>query len=389
MAPKLKFWNLVNTDTDNADLYVYGTITNGDGWIYEWFGMEATDQVEFIRELNALGTKKNINVYINSDGGDVYAAHTIHNVLKRNPANITVYIDGIAASAASIIAMAGDVVKMPVNSTLMIHDPLIGISGYFNAQDLDGMKDLLDQVKNGIIAAYAAKSNITEKEISKMMSRQTYLTAKEAVEMGFADEILYDKQIEVVNAGKYVIVNSLSFEMDKLIGNPILQNKPGRMDPMQVPTQAPNVTNAVQTPVNSAPVADAPVAVTSPPSHPTPAPAATPIVNTIDFAAQERARLKAIDEIAANIDPELVNEAKYGDNPMTAEQLAFRAMKEGKMRNTGIFEAAIQANKTAGTEGVLAQAQHQGNEKEYDLNNIKDVNAIFAQIAASSHMGRL
>lgn len=387
MAPKLKFWNLVNTDNENADLYVYGTITNGDGWIYEWFGMEATDQVEFIRELNALGTKKNINVYINSDGGDVYAAHTIHNVLKRNPANITVYIDGIAASAASIIAMAGDVVKMPVNSTLMIHDPLIGISGYFNAQDLDGMKDLLDQVKNGIVAAYAAKSNITEKEISKMMSRQTYLTAKEAVEMGFADEILYDKQIEVVNAGKYVIVNSLSFELDKLKGNPILQNKPERMDPMQVQTQVPNVTNTAQAPVAQIPPAIANTSAQSP--TPAPEPAATPqATTTIDFAAQERARLKAIDEIAANIDPALVNEAKYGENPMTAEQLAFRAMKEGKMLNTGLFNAAVQANKAAGTENVHAQSQPQGAEKEYDLNNIKDVNAIFAQIAANS-MGRL
>ncbi|MFM1655643.1 head maturation protease, ClpP-related [Brevibacillus sp. B_LB10_24] len=388
MAPKLKFWNLVNTDSENADLYVYGTITNGDGWIYEWFGMEATDQVEFIRELNALGTKKNINVYINSDGGDVYAAHTIHNVLKRNPANITVYIDGIAASAASIIAMAGDVVKMPVNSTLMIHDPLIGISGYFNAQDLAGMKDVLDQVKNGIVAAYAAKSDLPEKEIAKMMSKETYLTAKEAVEKGFADEVLYDKQIEVVNAGKYVIVNSLSFEMDRLKGNPMLKINPERMEPMGEQFQNPIVTNAVQTPVAQTP----PAVATTSTQVPTPAPAqaAAPTANTtIDFAAQERARLKAIDEIAANIDPELVNEAKYGENPMTAEQLAFRAMKEGKMLNTGLFEAAVQANKTAGTEGVQAQAQPQGTEKEYDLNNIKDVNAIFAQIAASSHMGRL
>lgn len=152
--------------------------------------------------------------------------------------------------------------------------------------------------------------------------------------------------------------------------------------------QNPIVTNAVQTPVAQIPPAVATTSTQVP--TPAPAPAAAPTANTtIDFAAQERARLKAIDEIAVNIDPELVNEAKYGENPMTAEQLAFRAMKEGKMLNTGLFEAAVQANKTAGTEGVQAQAQPQGTEKEYDLNNIKDVNAIFAQIAASSHMGRL
>ncbi|MGN7760465.1 head maturation protease, ClpP-related [Paenibacillus sp. 22594] len=370
--PKLKFWNMVSTSEDEAELYVYGPIVNGDGWVYEYFGEEVSDKVAFVRDLNALGAKKNITVYINSDGGDVYAAHTIHNVLKRNKASITVYIDGIAASAASVIAMAADKLIMPVNATLMIHDPLIGISGYFNTEDLAGMKDLLDQVKNSIVAAYMIKSNLTDKEISKLMSNETYMTGKQALEMGFADEVLYDKSVEVVNAGKYAIVNSLAVDTSRMKNNPFLKQE----------GEEPNMPGTPASPINT------PVPVSPPAVPPIAAPqaAAVPLA-IVDAAAAERERLKGIDAIAANIDPELVNDAKY-NNPISAEQLAFKAMKEGKMLNTGLFNQAVAANVAAGTGGVEGQPLNQGGEKEYDLNNLKDVNAVFSTFAAASQSGR-
>jgi ATP-dependent protease ClpP protease subunit len=222
--PPLKFWNFIDSSGDEADLYIYGVITNGDGWIYELFGIEATDQVQFIKDLNALGKKKIINTYINSPGGDVYAAHTIHNVLARNPAKIIHNIDGIAASAATIIPMSG-YVRMQVNSQMMIHDPLIGLEGYFNAADLAEMGDTLAQVKASIVAAYASKANISEKEIIKLMSKSVHLTAKQAVDMGFADEILYDKPVEIVNSGRFLIVNSLAFDTSKFQFNPYEPNE--------------------------------------------------------------------------------------------------------------------------------------------------------------------
>ncbi|WP_238649753.1 head maturation protease, ClpP-related [Paenibacillus piscarius] len=373
--PKLKFWNMVSTSEDEAELYVYGPIVNGDGWVYEYFGEEVSDKVAFVRDLNALGAKKNITVYINSDGGDVYAAHTIHNVLKRNKAAITVYIDGIAASAASVIAMAADKLIMPVNATLMIHDPLIGISGYFNAEDLAGMKDLLDQVKNSIVAAYMIKSNLTDKEISKLMSNETYMTGKQALEMGFADEVLYDKTVEVVNAGKYAIVNSLAVDTSKMKNNPFLKHE-GEEPSMPGTPGTPG--NPVNSPVPAAPPVVPPVAA--------PQAAAIPLP-IVDAAAAERERLKGIDAIAANIDSELVNDAKY-NNPISAEQLAFKAMKEGKMLNAGLFNQAVAANAAAGTGSVQGQTLEQGGEKEYDLNNLKDVNAVFSTFAAASQSGR-
>jgi ATP-dependent protease ClpP protease subunit len=372
-TPKLKFWNIVNSSEDEADLYVYGEIVNGDKWIYEFFGIEATDQVEFIKELNALGTKKNINVYINSPGGDVFAAQTIHNVLKRNPANITVYIDGIAASAASIIAMAGDKVIMPINATMMIHDPMLGLMGYFNATELGDMKDTLDQIKNSIVAAYMTKTKLSEKEIAKLMKDETWMTGKQAVELGFADEVLYDQSVEVVNVGKYAIINSLSVDMSKMKRNPFIQQtifEGVKQNMGDVQNQNPTV-----------PAQAAQAQITTEPQQ-------TIVAPVVDYAAQERERLKAIDAIAAYIDPELVNEAKYGQNPLTAEQLAFRAMKEGKIINSGLFEQAVIANKAAGTEDVQAQTLPLNNDKELDLNNIKDVNAVFAAFAANSQAHR-
>lgn len=391
---KLKFWNFVNSGEDEAELYIYGVICNGEGWIYEWFGMEATDQVQFIKDLKALGTKKNITVYINSLGGDVYAAQTILDVLKRNPANITVYIDGIAASAASVIAMAGDKIIMPLNAQIMIHDPLVDLYGQFNASDMEKMKDFLDQIKSGIIAAYMTKSNMSEKEIAKLMSKETWLTAKQALEMGFADEILYDKSIEVVNAGKFLIVNSLSFDVSKLQSNPFIKLKEEGADPMSNPT-----TNSQSTQVETQPGAQAVAApgfqpvvnqtVTPPVNQPAaPAQPAAAQSQTVDAAAAERQRLMDIDAIAAGIDPALVNEAKY-TNPMSASELAFKAMKEGKITNMSALNATIAANQAAGVNNVQPGAVDQSSDPQLDLSKTSDLNKAFAIIAANAQAGRM
>jgi ATP-dependent Clp protease protease subunit len=378
--PKLKFWNFNDSGGDEAELYIYGPIINGDGWIYEYFGVEATDQVQFIRDLNALGTKKTIKVYINSDGGDVYAAQTIHNVLKRNPANIITQIDGIAASAATIPALAGKLI-MPVNAQFMIHDPMLELGGLFNAADLDEIKDILVQVKAGIVAAYMTKSNLSEKEIVKLMSKQTYLTAKQALELGFADEILYDKKIDVVNAGRFVIVNSLAFEASKLQNSNFIKNEEDDLMPNTIVTQQPVAqTVPVQQPTTVT-VVDQPT-TQQPVANQQPAP-----IDVADVAAQERQRLQAIDAIAAGIDPTLVNEAKY-TNPMSAEQLAFKAMTEGKAISRGVLDAAIAANKASGVDDVKPGALDQNTEPQLDLDTTSGVNKALSIVAAASQSGR-
>ncbi|OSM04151.1 putative protease/scaffold protein [Magnetofaba australis IT-1] len=124
---------------------------------------------------------------INSPGGSVFDGLAIHNALKRLDARVTVFVDGIAASIASVIAMAGDEVIMPENAMLMIHDPSGIVMG--TASDMRSMAEALEKTKAGLVTAYREKSGLSDAEIEQIMANETWLTANEAVEKGFADRL--------------------------------------------------------------------------------------------------------------------------------------------------------------------------------------------------------
>lgn len=130
-----------------------------------------------------------MTVWLNSPGGDCVAAAQIYNMLKEYPGNITIKIDGIAASAASLIAMAGDNVLMSPVSMMMIHNPLTMAVG--NADDMQKAAAMLDEVKDSIINAYELKTGLTRAKLSHLMDYETWMNAVKAVELGFADGILY------------------------------------------------------------------------------------------------------------------------------------------------------------------------------------------------------
>lgn len=133
-----------------------------------------------------------MTVWINSPGGNVFAAAEIYTMLKDYKGSITVKIDAIAASAASVVAMAGDTVQMSPVAMLMIHDPSTVAMG--NTKDMEKAIEVLNEVKESIINAYAAKSGLTHARIANLMSNETWMNAKKAVELGFADEILFAKK---------------------------------------------------------------------------------------------------------------------------------------------------------------------------------------------------
>lgn len=136
-------------------------------------------------------------MWLNSPGGDCVAAAQIYNMLKEYPGNITIKIDGIAASAASLIAMAGNEVLMSPVSMMMIHNPMTAAIG--NADDMQKAAAMLDEVKDSIINAYELKTGITRAKLSHLMDDETWMNAVTAVELGFADGILYrdsDKEDE-------------------------------------------------------------------------------------------------------------------------------------------------------------------------------------------------
>ena len=155
--------------------------------IYDEIGAYGVTAKGFLAELGALPSDAAIDLRLNSPGGSVFDAVAIYNALKRHSGEITVWIDGIAASAASYVAMAGDTIIMPENAFLMIHDPSGLVMG--TAEDMRSTAEALDKVKGSLIQGYAAKSGKPDDEIATLMAAETWLDAKDALDIGFIDRI--------------------------------------------------------------------------------------------------------------------------------------------------------------------------------------------------------
>lgn len=177
-----RFWNWIKNEAGGRVLRLEGPINEESFW-----GDEVTPKA-FREELEA--DSGDITVWINSPGGNVFAAAEIYTMLRDYQGTVTVKIDAIAASAASVIAMAGNKVLMSPVAMLMIHDPSTIAMG--NARDMEKAISTLNEVKESIINAYAFKTGLTRSRIAKLMENETWMNAKKAVELGFADEILFE-----------------------------------------------------------------------------------------------------------------------------------------------------------------------------------------------------
>lgn len=182
---KRKFWNWIqNQDESGSEMRTL--FLNGEISDETWYGDEVTPKI-FKDELN-MG-KGPISVWINSPGGDVFAAAQIYNMLMDYPYDVTVKIDGLAASAASVIAMAGTTVEMSPVAMTMIHNPATIAIG--DSEEMKKAVKMLDEVKESIMNAYEIKTGLARDKISKLMDAESWFNAKKAVELGFADKILF------------------------------------------------------------------------------------------------------------------------------------------------------------------------------------------------------
>ena len=206
MPKQLKFWNVMKNDEEkSAELILYGSIGSDEYW-------DDISDKAFKQDIENLGDVENITLHINSPGGSVFSAVAIANTLKNHKAKITANIDGLAASAATIITSACDIVKMPKNALFMVHNPIT--FAYGNNQDMQKTLEMLNKVKNSIIETYLNKAKTDKETLSELMDNETWMSAEEAKEYGFIDEIL-DENVEKEVIENKLIINNMAFDISR------------------------------------------------------------------------------------------------------------------------------------------------------------------------------
>lgn len=329
MSKVNKFWKFVNLNDDETELQIYSEIASKQS--ESWWSSEKGDEVTpklFLAELKEVKSN-NICVRINSNGGDVFAANAIAVGLEEARANgksVSCKIDGICASAAVRIALACEKISISNGAYMMIHKPMNVLWGYYNADDMRSLAETLDTIQSGIVNCYAQRTGLPEKECSKLMDKETWFTAKEAVEKGFADEILFidgknedDETEEVMNRIKTAFVASAgTFDFNKVPKalKKAFENKKILEEGEKPMVEIKNQEELIK--------------------------AYPDLVSNVENKAmeQERKRIQEIDNLAGKIDSALLNEAKYGDVKMTADDVVIKAFKEDKMLGNGYMNAA-------------------------------------------------
>lgn len=316
----------MNKDDESAELQLFGEISSEDSWWNE----DSVTYRDFIADLNALGDKKNINVVIQSPGGDVFAANAIYNALILNKATITGTIIGICASAATIILMACDNRRIAKNAILMAHNPSITLWGSYTSEDLLKLADVTDQVKKSIATAYMERLDKTEEEINQIMDVESWYVGQEAVDAGFCDEVIETGFQDNAFSNKFS-ANGVPCSFKNYLETVVPDNIRKKVQALSItpPKGSGTFSNknvqkgsnnmGEESTKNTAPVITDAAHLRS--TYPE-------FVNQIvtDAVNAERERLKAIDEIASGIPDDVLNKAKY-DEPISAADLALAQMK--------------------------------------------------------------
>lgn len=283
MVKSKPFWEIINKASENtAEIRIYGDIVSEKPW-YDSSGDVCP--IGFADALTKLEGKP-VCIRINSNGGNVFAAHAIASQIKSYSGDTTVMIDGLAASAATIIAMAGKKILMPVNAMMMIHDPMVCLAEPANAEQLGKLIEMLKPVKASIVAAYKERCKLSEKELETMMKNSTWLTAEECLANGFCDQI--QGEVEPVLDGNVLVVNHVRHQLSKgdadLIKNKIRKKEDKMMNE--------NLVNAVNTILSAIGIRAGEQTNSAAPANQTTAPA-----DEEQIRNEERSRLAALNAL--------------------------------------------------------------------------------------------
>ena len=361
-----------------AEITMYGEVveTRPTHW---WTGKllegDYIAQDDFLRDLDSLSGVRAITIRMNSVGGDALVGMTIHNRLRElagKGVRLTGIVDGAAMSAASVIMCACDTVKINPSSLVMVHRCWSSLWGCYNADKLREIAAKHDAYDRAAVAAYQRRTKLSEEELLRMMSETTYLTGAEAVEKGFADELIEDAEpLEIAASadGRFL-----------LAGGRRLHLAPGMFAPGTLPaagtdTQTPaqsgeeNGGNTMaknleelrqENPALAAQLMAEAVALAAASGMPAAAAQAAPAAPAAqdsgapDKAQAERLRLQEIDALAGVFDAETIHAAKYGEHPCTAQEMVYQAAQKAAQQGRQ-FLAALEADTAAsGAQDVSA-----------------------------------
>lgn len=360
---KRPVYALASVDGQSAELTMYGEIYEQRP--KEWrTGKEVEGNFilldEFLKDLETISRCKALMIRMNSYGGDAGVSNTIHNRLRELQSNgmkITCIVDGVAMSGGSLIMCACDTVRVNPSSLIMIHKCLSLMWGYYNADELREQAQEQDAWDKMQIEIYQRKTGLSATVLSHMMSDTTYMTGREAKEKGFADELIDDGETLSIAAsadGRSLFVRGVQIHL-----------APGIFAPDSIPTVESGASAAVETNTKMPEVTgsnEGGIPMTMEefrekyPDEVTQVEAearSAAEINAVDQALKaERERLAAIDEVASLFDPELVMDAKYGKNPCTAAELAFRAAQVAAQQGRNFLVALEKDAAASGIENV-------------------------------------
>lgn len=349
-----KAYSFLEIGNDELEINMYGEVVESipvDWWTGKPIDGMFISEKDFLDDLDKYKEKNKITVRINSVGGDLYAGTAIANRLKDLKAEIITIADALCASAAVAIYQVGNVRKLYKGSQIMIHEPSCRLFGRYDVQGIKKVEKQLEAGKKSIIESYIERTGRTYEDIEKMITNDCWMTGQEAVDEGFADEVIEGEVItEVTEDQKTIISNGIYFPAEAFhsfprqmivhkenVKNGILPNKnnpqkggESEMDKQELMEKYPGLYNEIVEEIRNEQKNDVEAAVKA-----------------------ERKRIENIEEIAGQVgDENMVKEAKFGDKPMDASQLALEALKMQSKLGSDFLENRKNEVKNSGADSV-------------------------------------
>jgi ATP-dependent protease ClpP protease subunit len=347
IVPFYKFRAEAGDEPTGAELLIFAPI--GDWEDFGEVGAKA-----FAADLGKLPKSvKRLDIHINSPGGSVSEANAIYSRLADHPSNKNIYVDGVSASAATIIQMVGHKIYMRANATMMIHLPMA--IGMGNADDIRTVAAALDVHGEAMINLYAKRTGLERDELRDLMAKETWMTAQQAVDKGFADEVRGVVKAAASVDGKRVMFNGMTFDLSRFNNVPAFTGQQTEEQTMNTP--APAATNTPPAPATGTPPAPAATPPAGTPPPPAPAPAATPPAGTPAAPAAQPAAATSNFDDGVKAERARIAALQAYERPATHD-IIVKAIADGKTAQDVMPELFAAIEKTGQQQARRTDAQH-------------------------------